>query len=297
MCHFGPPHPLALRFPFALPPSNSFVSPSYAPFTRNPFVSPTYAKTRGVPPSPEPRRASHGMTNRFISEFSLARSSASLLFSAFSLRYSAHSAPLRYLFLCHCLPVLHGASTFLSGNSAPNRQFSAINGKSANITLRLSIILSNIVGAPTFLIPHPNKKSQKPPASQGRRPLDTSHSSLAAKSNHSRTYARVTRKSNHSRTYAKHRGWGISPAKWLANNSFVFSRHVNYILNSMSNYIVGAPTFPLARGTQKRTGKNACATSHETRITGHASLLRRAEGGPYTRSKEPEVGIIPYLLG
>jgi len=97
------------------------------------------------------------MINRSISEFSLAPSPASLLFSAFSLRSSAPSAPAstptrsgRCLFSSHRLPVPHGASTFLSGNSAPNCQFSAINDKSANIPLRLSIILSNIVGAPTF---------------------------------------------------------------------------------------------------------------------------------------------------
>src|SRR5208283_99794 len=107
------------------------------------------------------------MTNRFISEFSLARSSASPLFSAFSLRSSAHSAPLRYLFLCHCFPVLRGASTFLSGNSFSNSYFPAINGKNANITLRLSIILSNIVGAPTFSFLHAIERLQPPPAPEG----------------------------------------------------------------------------------------------------------------------------------
>ena len=163
-----------------------------------------------------------GMTNRSISEFSLALSSASPLFSAFSLRSSAHSAPLRYLFFCHCLPVLHGASTFLSGSSAPNCQFSAINDKSANIPLRLSIILSNIVGAPTILILHPNRESQNPPASEGRRLLATHHQPLATKSNHSRTSARVARKSNYSRTYAKTGGGGVPPAKCVLPQPFCF---------------------------------------------------------------------------
>jgi len=174
------------------------------------------------------------MINRSISEFSLALSSASPLFSVFSLRSSAHSAPLRYLFFCHCLPVLHGASTFLSGISAPNCQFSAINDKSANITLPLSIILSNIVGAPTFSFLHAIERLQPPPAPEGGPftsfELSTGHpakdahperaaraegslQSLATNSNHSRTYARVARKSNHSRTYAKTGGWGVHLAK------------------------------------------------------------------------------------
>jgi hypothetical protein len=38
--------------------------------------------------------------------------------------------------------------------------------------------------------------------------LATSHSSLAPKSNYSRTSTRVTRKSNYSRIYAKTGGWG-----------------------------------------------------------------------------------------
>src|SRR5271157_5510286 len=37
--------------------------------------------------------------------------------------------------------------------------------------------------------------------------------------------------------------------------------------------------------------------NHESRVTGHVSLLRRAEGSPYTRSKKSEVGLIPCLLG
>jgi hypothetical protein len=56
---------------------------------------------------------------------------------------------------------------------------------------------------------------------------------------------------------------------------------------------VGAPTIlerPASEGRAlqkkeepKSTGKNACATSHETRATSHASRLRRAgRGGRYT---------------
>jgi hypothetical protein len=92
------------------------------------------------------------MTNRYNSELSPARSSAAPLLSALSLCSSAHSAPLRYHFLFHCLPVLCGESSFFSGLSSLNCQISAIIAKSGNITLRLSIILSNNVGAPTFLI-------------------------------------------------------------------------------------------------------------------------------------------------
>jgi len=47
LCHFGTPHTFALRLPFALAPSNSFVSPTSRKSARNPFVSPTYAKTGG----------------------------------------------------------------------------------------------------------------------------------------------------------------------------------------------------------------------------------------------------------
>src|SRR5208283_2841454 len=70
-----------------------------------------------------------------------------------------------------------------------------------------------------------------------------------AKFNYSRTYAPLSRKSNYSRTYAKHRGWGCLPQNVLANNSFVFSRHVNCILNYMSYYIVGAPTISFRERT------------------------------------------------
>ncbi len=54
-------------------------------------------------------------------------------------------------------------------------------------------------------------------------------------------------------------GGGCPLQNALAHNSFVFSRRVNYILNYMNNYIVGAPTFlecgglpPLLRLTQRR---------------------------------------------
>ena len=114
------------------------------------------------------------MTHRPISELSPARSSAAPLFSAFPLRFSAHSAPpcptlrgVRYLFFFHCLSALRGAFSFFSGLSSPNCQISAENAKSTNITLRLSIILINNVGAPTFLIII--TKPQNLPASEGGR--------------------------------------------------------------------------------------------------------------------------------
>ena len=98
------------------------------------------------------------MTNRSIPESSPARSSAAPHFSAFPRRSSMHSAPpgpalrgVRHPFFYHGLSALRGASSFSFGLSSSNRQISAENAKSINITLRISIILSNIVGAPTFL--------------------------------------------------------------------------------------------------------------------------------------------------
>src|SRR5208337_1712402 len=100
-----------------------------------------------------------------------------------------------------------GESSFNSGDSAPNSQIPAKNIESAYITVPLSIIIINIVGAPTFL-------SLAPPLSFFRlflnSKLTTDHLELP-KSNHSRTSTRVARKSNHSRTYAKTGGWGCVP--------------------------------------------------------------------------------------
>ncbi len=108
------------------------------------------------------------MTNRSISESSPARSSAAPHFSAFPLRSSVHSAPpcpalrgVRRPFFYHGLSVLRGASSFFTGLSPSNRQISAKNAKSIHITLRISIILSNIVGAPTFLSRDRTTKDQQ----------------------------------------------------------------------------------------------------------------------------------------
>ena len=128
------------------------------------------------------------------------------------------------------------------------------------------------VGAPTILFRERTTASQQFP---DRRAMLSSNCALltldcellfSPNSNHSRTYARVARKSNYSRTYAKHRGWGYPLQNAPANNSFVFSRHVNDMCNYISNYIVGAPTF-----------LNAERSDREERQERTAS-----EGGPYT---------------
>jgi hypothetical protein len=202
------------------------------------------------------------MTNRSISGFSPARSSAAPLSPAFPLR--PHLGD-----LCVTVP--------RSSYSALGRKASSANGEqcvwSARATAPLRLVptpgftttLSINVGAPTFLILHANKKSQNPPASEGglyknSAPLfpffsavllATSHQLArrrrATKSNYSRTSSPFARKSNYSRTYAKHGGGGPLPQNALSRNSFVFFYCVNYILNYMNNYIVGAPTFVTLR--------------------------------------------------
>src|SRR5208283_4756406 len=102
---------------------------------------------------------------------------------------------------------------------------------------------SGIVGAPTFLSLHTIGRSQKRPASE-RSPctnfepvssfssdllLATSHSSLATKSNHSRTSRKFARKSNYSRTYAKTGGWGVS---------------LNFQLLTLNRFFPLSPTIP-----------------------------------------------------
>ena len=87
-----------------------------------------------------------------------------------------------------------------------------------------------------------------------------------AKSNYSRTSAAFARKSNYSRTYAKHRGWGCLSQNVFAYNPFVFSRHVNYVLNYMNTYIVGAPTFSFfhaaeGKPNERRPLRKAVATN------------------------------------
>ena len=159
------------------------------------------------------------MISRSISEFSPTR--LPHLSTAIFLRRFLFRAPLP---LC-ALRVLCGESSFFSGFSSPNCQISAKNAKSANITLRLSIILSNNVGAPTLLI------SARPLFSANLCVLCASalsfsfsvpdfqlstlnfQPSLPRKSNYSRTSETFSRKSNHSRTYAKTGGGGTSSQK------------------------------------------------------------------------------------
>jgi hypothetical protein len=176
------------------------------------------------------------MTNRSISEFPPVRYSAAPLLSALSLRSSAYSAPLRYLFLSHCLSPLPGDSLFFSAPSSSNRRFSAKNAKNTNITFRLSIILLNNVGAPTYFSRDRNTNNRHfIDPNKGFSP----HSGLL-----------FSPKSNHSRTYAKTGGWGtlfelstFNFEPFCSPNSFVASRHNNWMLTDLSNDTVGAPTF------------------------------------------------------
>jgi len=90
------------------------------------------------------------------------------LFSFSANRTIARSRPSGSSRLRLCaLGVLCGESLFNSGDSAPNFQIPAKNIETAYITVQLSIIRFNIVGAPTFLIPHANRKSQSLSASEG----------------------------------------------------------------------------------------------------------------------------------
>jgi hypothetical protein len=59
-------------------------------------------------------------------------------------------------------------------------------------------------------------------------------------------------------TLAQNIGGGGCPLQnALAHNSFVFSRRVNSILNYMSNYIVGAPTFSSLRANTRPGDRTA----------------------------------------
>jgi hypothetical protein len=81
--------------------------------------------------------------------------------------------------------------------------------------------------------------------------LATRHSSLFAKSNHSRTYAPVARKSNYSRTYEKQGGGG----RYLYGNVLKICRRADILV--------------LLRNEQKEpksTGRSACATRQPRRI-------------------------------
>jgi hypothetical protein len=260
--------------PFVSPSLLSLLTPlfpldaSHSPVTP---LFPLHTQKEGGPPCPETRRASSNMANRSISESSPARSSAALLFSAFPLRSSAHSAPLRYLFF-FCHSALRGASSFFSGLSSPSCQISAKNAKSDNITLCLSIIVSNNVGAPTFFCGDRTTKNQQ---LMDRGKVFSSNGGLlfSPNPNHSRTSETFSRKSNHSRTYAKTRGWGCLPHDAFSPNSFVFSRRSNYMLNYMNNYIVGAPTF-LSRTltATRRSGPPQKAAPTKARKTSQPQL-------------------------
>src|SRR5208337_639895 len=179
-----------------------------------------------------------------------------------------------------------GESLFSSGDSVPNFRIPAKNTETAYITVPLSIIILNIVGAPTFLrlhasarlqeqSPSPTRSGQAPggpfqpstghPAKDahperghcGRR-VEGSLRSFSPNPNHSRTSRRSACKSNHSRTYAKTGGWGCHPQNAFARNSCVFFDGVNHIVIYMIIYIVGAPTLSFLRAvckSQKRRGE------------------------------------------
>src|SRR5208283_88009 len=153
-------------------------------------------------------------------------------------------------------------------------QIPAKNTETAYITVPLSIIILNIVGAPTFL-------RSGPPLSSFRIFLNlklTTDHLKPLKSNYSRTSAKCARKSNHSRTYAKTGGWGClrqrsSPATLLFSMA---------TLTTQLSTIVGAPTFPFQhtvcrkqrRGRKPRsTDRNVCATRRGTQKPGRSGSI------------------------
>src|SRR5208283_2015649 len=197
------------------------------------------------------------------------------LFSFSANRTIARSRPLGSSRLRLCaLGVLCGESLFNSGDSAPNFQIPAKNTETAYITVPLSIIILNIVGAPTCF-------RTGPPLSSFRIFLNlklTTDHLKPLKSNYSRTSAKCARKSNHSRTYAKTGGWGClrqrsSPATLLFSMA---------TLTTQLSTIVGAPTFPFQhtvcrkqrRGRKPRsTDRNVCATRRGTQKPGRSGSI------------------------
>src|SRR5271157_1708343 len=97
------------------------------------------------------------------------------LFSFSANRAIARSCPLGSSRLRLCaLGVLCGESLFNSGDSVPNSQIPAKNIETAYITVPLSIIILNIVGAPTFSFQRPISGSQKwGGKTREHRPFDT----------------------------------------------------------------------------------------------------------------------------
>ncbi len=219
---------------FPLDASHSSVSPLFPLDTQN----------RGVPPS-------SNMTNRSISESSPARSSAAPHFSAFPLRSSVHSAPpcpalrgVRHPFFYHCLSALRGASSLFSGLSSSNRRISAENAKSINITLRLSIIVSNIVGAPTFLSRDRTTKDQQliDPAT-----VFSSHCGLSTMNCFSPLTPIIPVHPRHSPVspiipvHTQKQGGGAVSCRMCSPITLLFS---SATLTTQLSTIVGAPTFP-----------------------------------------------------
>src|SRR5208283_2336166 len=221
---------------------------SHSPITS---LFPLHTQKQGGTPS-------SNMTNRSISESSPARSSAAPHFSAFPLRSSVHSAPpcpalrgVRHSFFYHCLSALRGASSFFSGLSSSNRQISAENAKSISITLRISIILSNIVGAPTFLSRDRTTKDQQliDPGT-----VFSSHCGLSAVNCFSPLTPIIpahTRRSPISPiipALTKNMGGGGVSSKMCSCVTLLFSYTV---LTTQLSAIVGAPTFSFLHATHR----------------------------------------------
>jgi hypothetical protein len=241
-----PPLATALLSPlFPLHPRNSPVTPLF----------PLHTQKRGGTPSSD-------MTNRSISEFSPTRLPHPS--TAIFLRRFLFRPPLP---LC-ALRVLCGESSFFSGLSSPNCQILSENAKNANITLRLSITLSNNVGAPTFL---PRERTTENQQLIDRGTVFSSHCGLSTANCFSPLTPIIPVHARHSTVspiipvHTQKQGEGVPPTQNArACNSFVFFDHVNSVINYMSNYIVGAPTFVILHPNKKSQNPPA------------------SEGGPYT---------------
>ncbi len=197
------------------------------------------------------------MMNRSISEFSLARSSTDAFLLPSSLPSvalpSPNQSPIPLRRLCSLCGKPFSASSDLSSAFhycleflSPNCQMSAKITKSANITLRLSIILSNIVGAPTFSVPARDRDLQQPPASRRTAPARTLNFQLLTSNRFSPLTPIIpahTRRSPVSPIIPAHtqiQGGGGSFSKMCSSLTLLFSYD---IVTKQLSTIVGAPTF------------------------------------------------------
>jgi len=132
---------------------------------------------------------------------------------------------------------------------------------------------------------HPERVRRGGRVEGSLRPLATSHSSLATKSNHSRTSARVARKSNYSRTSAKTGGGGTSN-QMCSPITLLFS---STMLTSPLSTIVGAPTFPfLHAGKVLQAHEFRCRCGLQPRMNARLkSCTYRKRCHPLRRQSDP----------